>query len=160
LSLIEQGLWHHPGDDVLTQAIPWFKEPLVFLKEPQHMEWESRSLDVFADHEGYDFFGEVRGSSTDGPVDLPLLDVEQAVLIAVGRIPGAEIALALDYRGEGATGGPRVVGGDFWTEPKRCAWRVVADDFAGFVALLGIGSSPAGQESRSDNLKRSPAPPA
>jgi hypothetical protein len=139
LTLIEQGLWQHPGDDVLAAAVPWLEEPLDFLADPQRMERESRSLDLLADSPSGDFFREARGSSADRPVELPWLDAEQAIIIAVGRIPGADIALALDYRNEGASG-PRVVGSDFWTDAKRCSWRVAADDFAAFVALMGMAS--------------------
>lgn len=59
--------------------------------------------------------------------------------LAVGRIPGADIAPALDYRGEGENASsPRVVGRDFWTEAEWCHWRVVADGFSAFVELLRL----------------------
>ncbi|MFJ8043442.1 hypothetical protein ACIRBX_23385 [Kitasatospora sp. NPDC096147] len=135
-SLIDRGLWAHPGDAVLAEVIPWFESPLDFLPGPRQMEWECQSMDMFADDPSYDFFRESRGSTATVPVELPWLDVELAVLIAVGRTPGDDVALALDYRSDPAD--PRVVGSDFWTAPRLCRWRVVAPTFSAFVTRLGL----------------------
>ncbi|MEU0939717.1 hypothetical protein [Embleya sp. NPDC005971] len=135
-SLIDRGLWRHPGDAVLAEVVPWFKSPLVFLSSPGRMESESRSMDMFADDEHCAFFREARGSRGAVPLELPWLDVEQAVLIAVNRTPGDDVALALDYRTDQSD--PRVVGSDFWTNPQLCEWRVVAPAFSAFVASLGL----------------------
>lgn len=37
-SLIDRDLWRHPGDAVLAKAIPWFKDSLVFVSNPEQME--------------------------------------------------------------------------------------------------------------------------
>ncbi|OPC78905.1 hypothetical protein B4N89_32820 [Embleya scabrispora] len=135
-SLIERGLWRHPGDAVLAEVIPWFESPLVFVSGPEQMEFESQSMDMFADDPHRAFFREARGSTSTGPLELPWLDVEQAVLIAVNRNPGDDIALALDYRTDPTD--PRVVGSDFWTNPCMCEWRVAAPTFSAFAARLGL----------------------
>ncbi|QNP67951.1 hypothetical protein [Streptomyces genisteinicus] len=135
-SLMEHGLWRHPGDAAMAEVIPWFEDPLGFLPDPEQMEWQSRSMDMFADDPLCAFFREARGSKAAGPLELPWLDVEQAVLIAVNRNPGDDVALALDYRTDPAD--PRVVGSDFWTDPRLCQWRVVAPDFSAFAASLGL----------------------
>ncbi|MGR7000124.1 glycosyltransferase family 39 protein [Yinghuangia aomiensis] len=111
--LIDSGGWRHPGDAVLADVIPWFASPLDFLATPEVMERESGSMDLLADNA---FFHEARGSTAPVPLELPWLDVEQAVLIAVNRIPGDDVALALDYRSDSED--PRVVGSDFWTDPR------------------------------------------
>ncbi|GAA4842559.1 hypothetical protein [Kitasatospora terrestris] len=134
--LIEDGHWHHPGDDELRRAVPWFEEPVDFLGSAESMERESRSLDAFADDPSLAFFRETRGSTAHAPVELPWLDVERAVLIAVCRVPGADVALALDYRTSPTD--PRVVGSDFWTDPRLCAWRTAAPTFTAFAAALGL----------------------
>jgi hypothetical protein len=74
-------------------------------------------------------------------VELPWLDPELAVLIAVNRDPGDDIAVALDYRSDAVE--PRVVASDFWTDPRHCSWRLVTPTFTGFAAALGLGRLPA-----------------
>lgn len=136
-SLIDRGLWRHPGDAVLTAFIPWFAEPLHFLPSAERMAAESVTLDLFADDPPTAFlFRQARGGTAAVPVEPPWLDVERAVLIAVNREPGDDVALALDYRGD--PGDPRVVGSDFWTDPRRCRWRVVAPTFSAFAAGIGL----------------------
>ncbi|GAA3809791.1 hypothetical protein ACFS5L_44390 [Streptomyces phyllanthi] len=94
-------------------------------------------MDMFADDpRSSELFREVRGSSHRAPVELPWLDVEQAVLIAVNRVPGDDVALALDYRTSPSD--PRVVGSDFWTNPRQCEWRVVTPGFSSFAQALGL----------------------
>ncbi|MDN3353031.1 hypothetical protein [Actinomadura sp. DC4] len=123
----------HPGDERLHEVSPWFPEPLDFLPDVRQMRRESRSLDLFADDRALSrLFRTARGSA--GPVELPWLDAERAVLIAVNRVPGDDVAIALDYRGEE----PRVVGSDFWTDPTRCAWRTVAPTFPEFASALKL----------------------
>ncbi|WP_319599632.1 MULTISPECIES: hypothetical protein [unclassified Streptomyces] len=134
-SLIDRDLWRHPGDAVLAKAIPWFKDPLVFVSNPEQMVYASQSMDMFADDPHSAFFRQARGSRSAAPIELPWLDVERAVLIATTRNPGDDGALALDYRTDPSD--PRVVGSDFWTDPLLCQWRVVAPTFSGFVSGLG-----------------------
>lgn len=133
MALVDAGRWRHPGDAVLADVIPWFASPLDFLSTPEVMEWESGSMDVLADNA---FLREARGSRAPVPLELPWLDVEQAVLIAVNRIPGDDVAPALDYRSDPSN--PRVVGSDCWTDPRVCQWRFVAPAFSSFAASLGF----------------------
>jgi hypothetical protein len=74
--------------------------------------------------------------SVAGAVELPWLDVELAFLVAVNRMPGDDVAIALDYRGDPSD--PRVVASDFWTEPRQCAWRIVAPALSVFADALGL----------------------
>ncbi|WP_328718591.1 hypothetical protein OHT52_03260 [Streptomyces sp. NBC_00247] len=136
-SLIERGLWQHPGDAVLAEVVPWFEDPLAFVRNPEQMMYASMSLDMFADDPYSDYFRVGRGSRSDAPLDLPWLDADQAVLIAITRNPGDDGALALDYRTD--PDDPRVVGTDFWTDDTDlCRWRVVAPAFSAFAGRLGL----------------------
>lgn len=136
-SLLCQGRWCHPGDAEMARLIPWFEDPLDFLANTEQMTRESRSMDRFADDEGSSaLFREIRGSSQQAAVELPWLDVEQAVLVAVNRHAGDDVALALDYRSNPAD--PCVVGSDFWTNPRQCEWRPVTPTFSAFVHALSL----------------------
>ncbi|WP_326664684.1 hypothetical protein [Streptomyces sp. NBC_00385] len=135
-SLVDRDLWRDPGDAVLAKAIPWFKDPLRLVSNPEQMAYASQSMDMFADDPHSAFFRQARGSRSVAPLELPWLDVEQAVLIAITRRPGDDGALALDYRSDPSD--PRVVGSDFWADPLLCQWRVVAPTFSGFVSSLGL----------------------
>ncbi|MEV7892310.1 hypothetical protein ACWD3I_45235 [Streptomyces sp. NPDC002817] len=137
ITLLREDRWHHPGDAELARLIPWFEDPLDFLRSTKEMERESRPLDLLADDPvSYALFRQIRGSTRPAPVELPWLDIEQALLIAVNRRPGDDVALALDYRTDPAD--PRVVGSDFWTNPRQCAWREVAPAFSAFADELGL----------------------
>ena len=128
--------WGHPGDEVLARVMPWFRDPLVFLASVPAMEDRSKALDLWVDDASLArVFGFARGAA-DGPVELPWLDVDTAFFIAVAQYAGDETAVALDYR----TGAiePRVVASDVWTAPGACDWRVVAESFTAFAAVLGL----------------------
>lgn len=113
--LLASGLWQHPGDHMLHTALPWFESPVDFLTSTECMERETQSLDMFAqDDRSAQIFHVTRGS-TAGPKDLPWLDAESAILIAVNRVPGDDVAIALDYRPNAAD--PAVVASDAWTNP-------------------------------------------
>ncbi|KAB1979157.1 hypothetical protein [Streptomyces triticiradicis] len=135
-SLIDRGLWRHPGDAMLTKVIPWFEDPLAFVRSPEQMTFASQSMDMLADDPHSTYFSVARGSRAAIPLGLPWLDAEQAVLIAITRNPGDDGALALDYRSDPSD--PRIVGSDFWADPNMCRWRVVMPTFSDFVTALGL----------------------
>ena len=109
--------------------------PLVFLLSIAQMRRESQSLDLIADDcQSSQLFREAQGSV--GRADLPWLDLERAVLVAVNKRPGDDVAVALDYRTDPAD--PPVVGSDFWTDPEQCTWRIITPTLTGFVAALGL----------------------
>ncbi|MFD0536042.1 hypothetical protein ACFQY7_22155 [Actinomadura luteofluorescens] len=124
VELLETGRWRHPGDDVLREVMPWFEDPLDFLVDYDEMRRETGALlGLHESHAGLFRLG--RGGA---PVELPWLDVDAAVLIAVNRHAGDDVAIALDYR-TGASD-PRVVASDLFTDPGGCAWRTVAPSFS------------------------------
>ncbi|MFE9853912.1 hypothetical protein [Streptomyces sp. NPDC005780] len=153
-SLIERGLWRHPGDAVLADLIPWFEDPLAFVKNPQQMTYASQSMDMFADDPHSTYFRQARGSRSTAPLELPWLDVEQAVLIAITRNPGDDGALALDYRTDPSD--PRIVGSDYWADPLMCRWRVVAPTFSDFVSRLGLRGTDTSGQLTSPSRKHTP----
>ncbi|MBQ1042044.1 hypothetical protein KBX35_06050 [Micromonospora sp. C32] len=137
VTLLEQDRWRHPGDHVFQSVMPWFEYPLMFPASLDSMRFENNALDLFADDAPLsELFRVIRGSRMDRPVGLPWLDADRAVFIAVNRFPGDDVALALDYR----TGvvDPRVVASDFWTDPSRCSWRLVAHRFTQLLTALGL----------------------
>lgn len=145
VGLLANHRWRHPGDGVLREAMPWFTDPLIFLTSVDHMRRESRSLDSFSDDPASsNLFRVVRGSVLGHPVELPWLDVERAFIVAVNRMPGDDVAIALDYRTNPAD--PLVVASDFWSDPKRCAWRIVAPTFSVFVSALGLLTAEPGRD--------------
>lgn len=125
ISLLQTGRWCDPDESALRSLMPWFEDPLIFLTSVDWMRRESRSLDVLADDEpSSHLFRQRRGSREPRSVDLPWLDVERAVLIAVNLNPGDDVAVALGYRTDSAD--PRVVASDFGLIPDNVlggSWR-------------------------------------
>jgi hypothetical protein len=133
VELLQQGRWRHPGDEALRCLIPFLREPVNFLSSVEAMRRES--MVTLADDPGLaKVFHLGRGSCSDKPVCLPLLDVELSVLVAVNRIPGDDLAIALDYRTGDSD--PRVVANDWDEGPGGCEWREVAPTFSQFVRML------------------------
>lgn len=137
VALMEAGTWRDPDPQALHELMPWFADPLIFLTDVDWMRRENRSLDLFADRaSSAALFREVRGSRTAGPVELPWLDVERAILIAVNRNAGDDVAVALDLRTDPTD--PAVVASDFWSDPRRCQWRPVTPTFTEFATRLRL----------------------
>jgi hypothetical protein len=125
--------------------VPWFEDPLEFLTDTHDMERQSRALDRLADDEqSASLFQLARRRSPEGRVDLPWLDVEHAILIAINHYAGDDTAIALDYRIDLAN--PRVVGSDTWTVPNQYLWRTIAPTFAAFAEALGLDDQAQKQE--------------
>jgi hypothetical protein len=140
LDLLQAGAWHHPGDAVLAELMPWFTDPLDFLASIQTMTGVSRSLDRLVQ---IDASAQVlrlaRGSTVTDQVELPWLDVDQAFFIATAKYAGDDTAVALDYRTGAST--PRVVASDVSTDPRQYRWRIVAETFPTFAAGIGLSVS-------------------
>ena len=135
VELLQQGRWRHPGDEVVRQLLLFVGEPVDFLGDVEAMRRESRGL-LADDWDSAKWFHEARGSKTSEPICLPWLDVELAVFIAVNRVPGDDLGIALDYR----TGSddPRIVASDWGQGANGCLWREVAPTFSQFVRMLGL----------------------
>ncbi|WP_165965629.1 hypothetical protein [Actinomadura bangladeshensis] len=135
LELLAAQRWRHPGDDVMRKVIPWFADPLVFLTTLDYIRFNSQSLELFADDAGLSELFRVKRGGTAGAVDLPWLDADRAFFIAVNRVPGDDVAIALDYRSD--TTNPRVVASDAWST-HQYTWRVIAPTLRSFADALGL----------------------
>jgi hypothetical protein len=79
-----------------------------------------------------------RGSAEASPVELPWLDVEQALVIGGGASYGDDTWVVLDYR-TGAND-PRVAM-NVWKagKPSEVEWRELAPSMSEFLKMLGVG---------------------
>lgn len=137
VSIIAAGRWRHPGDEVLRAVIP-FLDGLVDFLSIESMRRESRGMLAVADTQGSATFHEARGTRSAAPVELPWLDVDKAIFIAVNRIPGDDLGIALDYRTR--PDDPRVLACEWLPPGSGCIWREVTGTFTEFVRRLGLGS--------------------
>ena len=130
-TLIETGQWRHPGDDVLRQLIPKLTDPVDFRNwVPLNTVADEISSFSPRDLESFKLYR----STDDVHHPLPWLNADQAVFIAVNRIPGDDVAIALDYRD--SANEPTVVA-SCWPENKFHEWFKVAESFEGFARSLG-----------------------
>lgn len=88
-SLVDRGLWRHPGDAVLAEVIPWFEDPLVFVSNPKQMEFASQTMDMLADDPHCAFFRVARESNATGPLELPWLDTADQRTFPMPTLRGA-----------------------------------------------------------------------
>jgi hypothetical protein len=134
-TLMRDGDWVHPGDARLRELIPFLTDPVDFLSTPEAMERESSGH--MADDPRYSaMFHMARGSRVTGPVELPWLDVDRSIFVAVCRWAGDDTAISLDYRTDVID--PRVVASDLGSG-RDYVWREVTPTFSAFVRLLGLG---------------------
>jgi hypothetical protein len=134
LELIRTGRWKQPPDEIIKNLIPFLQEPMDFLPDVDTMLQESISL--LADSpEMAELFHEYRGSKVPER-ELPWLDVDKALFIAVNRIAGADLGIALDYRTD--LEDPRVVASDWQSGGNTHHWREVEGKFSDFVRKLGL----------------------
>ena len=133
-SMIESGTWRHPGADVLRRAIPFITDPLIILKTFDHMLSESGPL-MGKDAIEEERFSEYRGSRV-AKRELPWIDVEKTLFIMCNEIAGDDVGIALDYREDLVE--PRVIGGDWHSQPGKLVYHTVATSFAEFAMMIGL----------------------
>ncbi|MFI0445011.1 S1 RNA-binding domain-containing protein [Actinomadura sp. 6N118] len=137
LELLAARDWPPSDDAALSGVMPWLEDPVDLLANIDQIRRESRALDSLSeDPATADLFRLASGGRSTELVELPWLDTDLAVLIAVNRNLGDDVAIALDYRS--GSDDPAVVASDWWTDAQRCAWRVVAPTFSAFAAALGV----------------------
>ncbi len=137
LRLLAANRWQSPGAARVAALAPWLGYPVDFLTLEQ-MQRETQSLlRLVADQRLAQLFCATRQSLTPAPITLPWLDVERAVLIAVNRFAGDDVAIVLDFRTTYAD--PRVVASCGWTDGLAClSWRTAAPTLSVCVAQLGL----------------------
>ena len=134
IRLIQSGRWQHPGDDVVKEAIPFLREPVDFYNSIEKMSI-SREYILKGKDTG-EALRLVKGRNKSDDIKLPWLDIDQAIFIAVNRIPGDDIAIVLDYRVNRAN--PHVVANDWWDGEGGCIWKEVYTTFSDFVKALRL----------------------
>lgn len=134
VSLMNSGLWKHPGDTRLREVIPFQLEPVDFLTSVEAMARES-SWHLADDPKLASIFHETCESLAGQAVELPWRDVDRSFIVAINRFPGDDVAIALDYRATASD--PRVIAND-WGAGGGCVWVEVAPMFSQFVAQLGL----------------------
>jgi hypothetical protein len=108
LTMLEDGRWKHPGDEVMVVKVPFIGDPLLFLSSIESMLFNSGPL--MARNAAEDSrFSEYLGSQVSFR-DLPWIDVEKTVFIIMNEPIGDDAGIALDYRIGIDT--PRVIGSD------------------------------------------------
>jgi hypothetical protein len=136
-AMIAAGTWCHPGADVLRRVVPFITDPLVVLKNLEHMLIQSGPL---MGHEAIEDerLSEYRGSQV-GIRELPWIDVEKTLFIMCNERPGDDVGIALDYRYNSIE--PCLVGGDWHTKPGGIVYRLVAKSFTEFAEAVGLRGS-------------------
>ena len=133
--LIENGKWKHPGDEILRELIPEFYtsafDSVDFLTSFEAIERASKIS--FVD----EFYKEGPGSKSNVP-DLPWVDAELRLYIAVSAVPGADVGIALDYRTSRSD--PRVVALVYGGDNGGFSWILVKNGFSDFVDQCQIGA--------------------
>lgn len=91
--------------------MPLFEDPLRFLASVEAMAGESGSLDSLTEDDASDqLFSLARRTGQAEPPDLPWLDIDKSIPIAVNERPGDDVAIALDDRTDPTD--PRAVASD------------------------------------------------
>src|SRR5262245_12689638 len=93
VALIQNGWWVHPGEDRLRQVIPFLVDPVVFLRSPEAMARESKGL-LADDPRWGATFHILRGDRRTEPIELPWLDADRSIVIAVCKWPGDDVGIA------------------------------------------------------------------
>ncbi len=140
VELWSAGKWQQPDEVLIQSLIPWLQGPIEFIEVMRWMVMENSASLVDSPHFARGF-REYRGSISPDKTDLPWLDVEKSLFIAVNRIPGDDLAIALDFRS--STENPRVVASYWCDEPGdyHVEWRLVTETFSEFLTRLNMTDS-------------------
>jgi hypothetical protein len=137
ISLIQEGRWRQPSDEVIRAVIPVLPGPVDFILNEEAIRRDDIPLRRLRSERFLQTFRIARSLPRSPAPDLPWLDVDLALFIADQRRIGDEIAVALDYRSNPLD--PRVVASDWrWTDRWSCYWCEVSPSFSVFVDRLGI----------------------
>jgi hypothetical protein len=131
-TLIESDRWNHPGEEILRREVPLLADPVDFRNRVSIDSAASELASSFTSQD-WDVFKLYRDDQPERP--LPWLNADRALFIAVNRVPGDDVAIALDYRADGSA--PRVVA-SHWRDGKSCEWFEVAESFEAFARSIGL----------------------
>src|SRR5688572_2165754 len=91
VELMKQDKWQHPGNEVMREVIPFLPDPVSFIKVENIHHQSTRFVEIVVKWS----FHAISGAKSTVPVELPWLDVDRAVLIAVNKQIGDDVAIAL-----------------------------------------------------------------
>ena len=132
--LLATGAWKTPVDPGWwTSRRPGTNAGDVEFLSFRGIRFETESIVGLAKAGDLPQFGMFISKFLGKPVELPLLDVEKAVMIAAQI---GDSAMVLDYRRSAFH--PQVLETD-WT--ASCQWRVIAPSFDAFADMLGLPGS-------------------
>jgi hypothetical protein len=134
ISLIQQEKWRHPGQDVLRTVIPFLTDKMDFMTPEQRRFETEGQLAISEPPLMFPHMHQVRGSKMPTPVELPWLDVDKMVFLAIAKEIGVDEAIALDYRT--SLTDPCVIATEWM--PEGCFWREVTPTFTEFVERIGL----------------------
>lgn len=136
ISLIQEGKWKHPGEEVMHKVVPFVREPVIFCPLHEMRSETNGVVSLSADLQFHTFFRQLVGSQGLWPNELPWLDVEQMVFIAISGDSDDDLGIALDYRSR--MDDPRIIASDWLSGADGYMWREVAPTFTEFVERLGL----------------------
>lgn len=139
VELIETGRWRQPNDEAMELALPWFEDRLDLLLTVEEMARESGGLRQQSLTDPDFWQTAIATNKPERIDDTSWLDAERAILIAVNREYGSDVAVALDFRTDSVD--PRVLGSE-WADCNDDThihrWRLAADRFSQFVVQLRL----------------------
>jgi hypothetical protein len=135
IELINQRRWIQPSAEFFERIVPFCPEPMILLPSIEEIYFETAGIYEYAPLIA-DLIHIKLGSRSNIPLALPWLDIEQAYFIAVNRIPGDDIGIALDYRTSNID--PRMVASDWSDDSQGCVWREISPTFSQFVRLMEL----------------------
>ncbi len=134
------GKWQQPDESLIQSLIPWLQGPIEFIEVMHWLVTENGS--PLVDYlDSANKFREYRGSVSHDKTDLPWLDLEKSLFIAVNRIRGDDLGIALDFRT--STDDPRVVA-SYWCGERddyHVEWRLVTEMFSEFLTKVNMVNS-------------------
>lgn len=133
IELWTAGQWEQPSEHLIQSLIPCLDGPIEFIEEMDWMVLEN-SGHLADSPEGVQLNRAYHGSESQEKPDLPWLDVDQALFVAVNRLHGDDLGIAIDFRT--SLENPRVVASRWCYSLGRIEWELVTNTFTEFLERL------------------------
>lgn len=148
LDAIASGEWHQPRDATVRALVPFDDLPFDFRLTITDLSCDG--LGHLATHtelpEQFHVYASRQGHQAR---PLPWIDVDRAVVIADGRIPGADSGIVLDLRTSSQD--PSVVASNWERQTGVCLWQEIAPSFSSFVQVIRSLDGSNSLRDRADN---------
>lgn len=137
ISLIQEGRWRQPSDEVIRAVIRVLPGPVDFYLTEAAIRSATSGQRSLRSDRFLKIFRLARALPGSPAPDLPWIDTDLAIVIAGDRLPGDDVSVVLDYRSD--LFDPRVVASEWIRgDPSGCYWREVSPSFSDFVNRLGL----------------------